>query len=76
MPKRTDREVLMAIGNIIGAPTMHYSPTHELGELKKRVDHIANIIIEQLGLVKPPVDPEKYRRNPGIIHIDKPDWLE
>jgi hypothetical protein len=76
MPKRTDREVLMAIGNIIGAPTMHYSPEHENKELKKRVDHIANIIIEQLGLKVPPVDPEKFRTNPGIKHVDKPEVLE
>jgi len=66
----------MEIGNIIGAPTMQYSPEYERNELLRRGEKVARIVQEQLGIPTPAVDPEKYRRNPGIKHIDKPDWLE
>jgi len=63
---KTDREALIEIGNIIGAPTMSYCPEYAVKELQERVGKVSDIIIAQLGLTKPVDDPEKHRTNPGL----------
>lgn len=62
----TDRDALIQIGNLIGGPTMSYAPQYELKELKERVQKVAKIVMEQLGVQEVLADPEKFRRNPGI----------
>ena len=71
---RTDRDALIEIGNLIGAPTMSYFPDYALKEWRERGEKVARIVQEQLGIPTPAADPEKYRRNPGIKRIDKPFW--
>jgi hypothetical protein len=71
---RTDKDALIEIGNLIGAPTMDYSPEYARRELEKRIQQVGRIIVEQLGLVEPKPDPEKFRRNPGLRRLDKPFW--
>ena len=65
MPKRTDKDALIEIGNLIGAPTMDYSPEYKIRELEKRIQQVGRIVVEQLGLVEPKPDPEKFRENPS-----------
>lgn len=68
----TDREALIKIGNLIGAPTMDYSPEYARKELEKRVQQVGKIVVAQLGLVEPTSDPEKTRTNPsGRRAVDK-----
>lgn len=62
---RSDREALIEIGNIVGAPTMQYSPKFERGELMERGEKISKIVQEQLGITPPVADPEKFRTNPS-----------
>jgi len=64
MPK-TDRDVLIEIGNLIGAPTMSYAPDYALKEWRERGEKVARLIQEQLGIKTPPVDPDKFRENPS-----------
>lgn len=70
----TDREALIVIGNLIGAPTMNYAPEYKIKELQERAQKVSDIVVAQLGLVKPSPDPEKYRRNPSLKPLDKPFW--
>ncbi len=64
--KKTDRELLYEIANLVGAPTMDYSPEYVVKEQRDRLDKVAALIINQLGLTVPDEDPEKYRTNPGL----------
>jgi hypothetical protein len=75
MPKtKTDKEVLMEIGNIIGAPTTMYFGASEVKEWRERAHKISALIQWHLGIPQPAYDSEKYRQNPGIKRIDKPFW--
>jgi hypothetical protein len=44
----TDRALLINIGNIIGGPTMTYSPENEIHEWRERAENISRMIQEQL----------------------------
>jgi hypothetical protein len=67
-PQQSDRDALCEIGNLAGRPDTHYaSPSVRLTEANRKLEEIAKIVQTQLGAVRPPVDPDKYRSNPGIV---------
>lgn len=63
----TDRDALIKIGNLVGAPTTAYFPEQERKQLVKRLQDISAIVMEALGVPKPaPKHPDDTRQNPGI----------
>lgn len=63
----TDRDALIKIGNLVGAPTSAYFPEQERKQLVKRLQDISAIVQRALGVPKPaPKNPEDTRQNPGI----------
>jgi hypothetical protein len=63
----TDRDALIQIGNLVGAPTSAYFPEQERKQLVKRLQDISAIVQAQLGVPTPPAKhPDDTRQNPGI----------
>lgn len=66
----TDRDALIKIGNLVGAPTMHYSPESEREELVTRLQDISVLVQRALGIPNPAPKPADFsRQNPGIGEI-------
>ncbi len=63
----TDRDALIAIGNLVGAPTTAYFPEQERKQLVKRLQDISAIVQKALGILEPAPKPaDATRQNPGI----------
>lgn len=67
---KSDRDMLMEIANMVGAPTLHYaSDKQQRLELESRLVAVSVKIQQHLNVQPKLVDPEATRQNPGVREI-------
>lgn len=67
---KTDRDMLMEIANMVGAPTLHYASDKQVRlELEGRLTAVSVKIQQHLKVEAKPIDPDATRQNPGVREI-------